>query len=56
MSKETFTHGKSIVSVEVERNEQGAWYPYIGPVNDCVIVLAPQVREFSQPECQRPSV
>jgi hypothetical protein len=56
MSKETFTHGKCIVSVEVERSEHGAWYPYIAPVKDGVIGLAPQVREFSQPECQRPDV
>jgi hypothetical protein len=56
MSKETFTHGKCIVSVEVKRSEHGALYPYIAHVKDGVIVLAPQVREFSQPECQRPSV
>jgi hypothetical protein len=56
MSNETFTHGKCIVSVGVERSEQGAWYPYIAPVKDGAIVLAPQVREFSQPECQRPGV
>ena|SRR5476651_2169849 len=45
MSKETFTHGKRIVSVEVERSEHGAWYPYIAPVKDGVIVLAPLVRD-----------
>jgi len=56
MSKETFTNGKRIVSVEVERSEHGAWYSYIAPVKDGVIVLASQVRKFSQPECQRPGV
>jgi hypothetical protein len=56
MSKETFTHGKCIVPVEVKRSEHGAWYPYSAPVKDGVIVLAPPVREFSQRECQRPSV
>jgi hypothetical protein len=38
-----------------QRSEHGAWHPYIAPVKDGVIVLAPQIREFSQPECQRPS-
>jgi hypothetical protein len=32
-------------SVEVERSEHGTWSPYIAPVKDGVIVLAPQVRD-----------
>jgi hypothetical protein len=43
-------------SVEVGRSEHGTWYPYIAPVKDGVIVLASQVRKFSQPECKRPGV
>jgi hypothetical protein len=49
MSKETFMHGKYIVSVEAKQNERGAWYPEITLVKDGVIVPAPQP-ETAQPE------
>jgi hypothetical protein len=45
-----------MVSVKVKRSGHGAWYPYIVPIKDGVIMLAPQVREVSQPDCQRPDV
>ena len=32
-------------SVEVGRSEHGTWYPYIAPVKDGVIVLAPLGRD-----------
>jgi hypothetical protein len=49
MSKETFTHAKCTVSVEVKRSEYGVGYPNIAPVKDGVIVLAPQ-SETAHPE------
>jgi len=50
MSKQTFTHGKRTVSVEVKRSEHGVWCPYIATVDDDLIVLAPQ-SETAHPEC-----
>ena len=49
MSKETFMHGKYVVSVDAKQNERGAWYPEITLVKDDVIVLVPQP-ETTQPE------
>ena len=49
MSKETFIHGKYIVSVEAKQSERGAWYCEITLVKDGVIVLVPQP-ETTQPE------
>ena len=49
MSKETFMHGKYVVSVDAKQNERGVWYPEITIVKDGVTVLVPQP-ETSQPE------
>jgi hypothetical protein len=38
MGKETFIHGKYIVSVEAKQNERDAWYPEITVVKDGVTV------------------
>jgi hypothetical protein len=42
MSKETFMHGKYVVSVEAKQSERDGWYPDITLVKDGVIVLGPQ--------------
>jgi hypothetical protein len=49
MGKETFVHGKYIVSVDAKQNERGPWYTEIALVKDGVIVLVPQP-ETTQPE------
>jgi hypothetical protein len=38
MSKETFIHGKYIVTVEAKQNQRNAWYPEITVVKDGVAV------------------
>jgi hypothetical protein len=47
MSKKTLAHKKMHCVCRVKRSGHGAWYPYITPVKDGVIVLAPRVREKS---------
>ena len=49
MGKETFVHGKYIVTVDAKQNERGAWYPEITVVKDGVTVPV-HLPETTQPQ------